>query len=624
MLLTGLAQMRGLDIVSMQRLRDAAKQHGTPDLASLDQSLVAEIAKRAGAGAIVTGSIYKAGAEIRIDARVEDLTSGRVLAADTVQGTNVFAMVDRLTASIRAGIGIEEVPSVRGVAEVSATSLEAYRAFAEGVEARNNYRFEDAQKSLDRAVSIDPRFAEAHLELVLVAQGLGLRDLRVEHLRKAAEHRDRLSERERLLLDVEAARVSGNFVAAARALDDLTAKFPDVDAAYDIAVQLYHPVFGALPSVEKTLAFGKAGVTALPSSSVARQTYAFALFSTGRYVEALREFETYARIAPRELEPHIGMAYTYQVMGLLEKAIESFDRALKMQPDLVSARDHRAFTFAMMGRYDEALADDPPTLAPKARYLSRMGRYREAEQLLASATTEQLNSVITPELTHIVGALLATERKDYARALRECDVADRIIPERLPADWRHWRLLSVATIRGVVEARNGRIAQAISQLGVVRRLHEPTRPIDNYFYRVLDGEIALAGGDLGKAAEAFTSAEPGPRAQFGPGYASPPFRDGLARVAVARNDRKAAIEIYRRLLAPGAEQKFLAVFEPLYVLEIARLLDRLGDNAAALKEYERFLGLWKRADPDLPEFDEARRAVARLSGLTKAGLSRSG
>jgi len=52
--------------------------------------------------------------------------------------------------------------------------------------------------------------------------------------------------------------------------------------------------------------------------------------------------------------------------------------------------------------------------------------------------------------------------------------------------------------------------------------------------------------------------------------------------------------------------------EPLYVLQIARLLEKKGDGKAALGEYQRFLRLWKNADADLPELAEARRAVEKL------------
>jgi hypothetical protein len=52
------------------------------------------------------------------------------------------------------------------------------------------------------------------------------------------------------------------------------------------------------------------------------------------------------------------------------------------------------------------------------------------------------------------------------------------------------------------------------------------------------------------------------------------------------------------------------VFEPRYVLEIARLLDQTGDKAGSKREYERFLDLWKNADAGLPEVTEARKRIS--------------
>ena len=74
-------------------------------------------------------------------------------------------------------------------------------------------------------------------------------------------------------------------------------------------------------------------------------------------------------------------------------------------------------------------------------------------------------------------------------------------------------------------------------------------------------------------------------------------------------DLQGAIQIYRRLLTYGPEQKWVAAFEPRYVLEIARLLVQSGDREAPRKEYARFLELWKDADPGLPELADARRGI---------------
>jgi hypothetical protein len=82
-------------------------------------------------------------------------------------------------------------------------------------------------------------------------------------------------------------------------------------------------------------------------------------------------------------------------------------------------------------------------------------------------------------------------------------------------------------------------------------------------------------------------------------------------VKKAQGDLTGAIEIYRKLNTPGIHNKWTAMVEPRYVLETARLLDQMGDKEAARTEYERFLELWKDADPGLPELDEARRYLRR-------------
>ncbi len=96
MLLTGLTQRPGIDIVSPQRLREVVRQIGGEALETLDERQVAEVARRAGAGAIVVGHIFKSGAELRIDVQLEDLSTGRILTADTARGTDVFSMTDQL------------------------------------------------------------------------------------------------------------------------------------------------------------------------------------------------------------------------------------------------------------------------------------------------------------------------------------------------------------------------------------------------------------------------------------------------------------------------------------------------------------------------------------------------
>jgi tetratricopeptide (TPR) repeat protein len=631
MLLTGLAQTRGLDIVSGQRLEEVIKQMGAGSLETLGRNKIADVALRAGAGAIVVGGISRAGSEIRIDAQLEDLASGRVLVAESVRGTDLFVLVDQLAAQIRDGIGFRDATGIRKVSDVSTTSLDAFRLYSQGVDALFNTRMDDAQKLLERAVAIDPTFADAYLQLADASNFRGFFGLRQVYLRKAAEHADRLGERQRLILEAMSARAAGDSATAARTIDELIEKFPDTDQAYANAASLYAPVTGLVDDPEKLLTTSAAGAAALPKSMVTRNVYAYSLLGAGRYEEALAEFEAYVRLAPREPNPFDSLGEAYLVMGAPERAVESYSRALTIDPAFAGSHIGRAWSLASLGRYDDAILEGPPQyllanwLSVRALVLSRVGRYREAGRAMEAGRREAENSENAEEQGNLflMSSLLAIEREEYERALQDCVSAERIFAS-LPEKRKRVSLVLVHLMNGIAHARAGRVDQARVHLAMQGRLFNSAVEPENWWHNALEGEIALAAGDLEKAASAFSAGQPSKKMWFSAFYSNLSIlannlisRDGLARVATARGDRTRAIRIYRQLLSYGPDQKWVSVFEPRYVLEIARLLDRSGNKEAALKDYERFLDFWKRADSDSPELSEARRAVERLLPLAR-------
>src|SRR4029453_4598901 len=129
------------------------------------------------------------------------------------------------------------------------------------------------------------------LRLATVSTAMGRPTARRDYLRRAAEHSQRRSERQRLLLTALLARNQGNPVEAARAIDNVIAKFPDLVEVYRLGSSLYRPIVGELAGVGKQLALAKAGGTALPLSTSTRNIYGYALLNAGRYADALAEFE---------------------------------------------------------------------------------------------------------------------------------------------------------------------------------------------------------------------------------------------------------------------------------------------------------------------------------------------
>lgn len=83
-------------------------------------------------------------------------------------------------------------------------------------------------------------------------------------------------------------------------------------------------------------------------------------------------------------------------------------------------------------------------------------------------------------------------------------------------------------------------------------------------------------------------------------------------LAAARRDRE-ALALLERVY--GQEQAPPMPSEVLWVLERARVAERLKDFEKARRDYGWVARIWRHADPELqPHVAEARTALARLGG----------
>ena len=254
---------------------------------------------------------------------------------------------------------------------------------------------------------------------------------------------------------------------------------------------------------------------ALPKSMVTHNLYAYALLGAGRYEEALGEFEAYVRVAPREPNPFDSLGEAYIVMGAPDRAVESYSRALTIDPTFAGSHIGRAWSLASLGRYDDAILERPPQSllaswsSVRALVLSRVGRYREADQAIEAGRREAEISENAGEQGNLflVSSLLAIERAAYERALQDCRSAERMFAS-LPEKKRRVGLVLVHLMSGIAQARAGRIDQARLHLEMQGRLFNSAVEPENWWHNALAGEIALAAGDLEKAASAFSAGQP--------------------------------------------------------------------------------------------------------------------
>jgi tetratricopeptide (TPR) repeat protein len=386
---------------------------------------------------------------------------------------------------------------------------------------------------------------------------------------------------------------------------------------------------------EKLLAVLERGMKAVPDSDTIHNMYGYMLLGVDRYVEAVRVFESYVELYPEEPNPYSSLAEAYLLSGQPEKALETLARGFEVNASF-DLQLESTWAYAMLGRYEDALAEAakiggwvPETNRHllQAFVFSRVGRYREAEEHMnqASELAEGLQNPTARADVLLLSAFLSLEGENYTESIEITRRAEDVFPQVSPPNRKELGTAVAHLLAGVSEARSGNLQAARRRREALRKISPSLtfkpKQVQSWCQNALDGEIALVSGDLNGAGAAFSSAEPELKMAALPIMApiqtallnNLPFRDGLARVKKVQGDLAGSIEIYRSLNTPGIRNPWTAMLEPRYVLEVARLLDETGDKEGARTEYQRFLELWKDADPDLPELAEAKQYLAKES-----------
>jgi tetratricopeptide (TPR) repeat protein len=215
--------------------------------------LGSRVAARLGAGLFVLGDVIQAGSQLRIEASVYRAGGApEPLSRGTVSGgaEHVFELVDQLAAQLLAGLGAAPGDRLTRTAAVTTTSLAAFKAYLQGEADIRAGRFERAEEAYLRAIAHDSTFAIAHYRRAL-ALDWGAGGDPEEAARAAARHAERLTPRDRALLEAHRAYSVGDAPDAERRYRAILARYPDdLEAWLQLAEVLFHfgPVRGRATS----------------------------------------------------------------------------------------------------------------------------------------------------------------------------------------------------------------------------------------------------------------------------------------------------------------------------------------------------------------------------------------
>jgi tetratricopeptide (TPR) repeat protein len=177
------------------------------------------------------------------------------------------------------------------------------------------------------------------------------------------------------------------------------------------------------------------------------------------------------------------------------------------------------------------------------------------------------------------------------------------------------------SILGFIELREGKKDRAKTRvdemMSLLPRLTPSQREWGTFVTNLLQAEVLLAEGFPDKVLAFFEkTALPVPPGMqdviYLISYNTPFLKDVLARAYLRKGDLDRAIAEYEKLITfdPNSRARFLV--HPELHFRLAELYEQKGWKEKASGQYQKFLDLWKNADPGIPEVEEAKK---RLAGI---------
>lgn len=346
LIITDLSELEALTVLSSQRLFDIQEQLGRKDSKALDRTLATEVASKAGATTMLTGSLSRLGTRWILACQLVNVDDGRVIKSERIDGADLYTMVDDLTARLRGDLGLgrgTEGDLALAVKDKTTSSIDAYQRYLAGVDHLNAREYEQAVRELQQATDIDPQFGKAYYKLAVAGWWLEgeLADSKAwfpEHdIRSPAEAVDyllsgevKLATKDRELAEAMKPLVDRKYNDGLAPFQRLVQRYPDEkEAWYGLGEANYH---GDRGSRDQALAAFEKALELDPSFQLAY----------GHVLDIYRDKREYDKMEAKartlaELDPE-NMAWVGDWIGALirihsPRADSVLDHALETAPD---------------------------------------------------------------------------------------------------------------------------------------------------------------------------------------------------------------------------------------------------------------------------------------------------
>ncbi|UCC78765.1 MAG: protein kinase [Candidatus Zixiibacteriota bacterium] len=328
LVITDLSELSSIKVLSSQRLFDVQKKMGYKNRTKIDQDISIEVARRAGADKLLSGSLMQLGGKWVLTCQLVDVEDGLVIKSQRIDGLDLYGMVDDLASQVRTDLSLPIDAGDRveiAVRDKTTQSMDAYRHYLDGVDYINIGSMDSAIASLEMAVEIDPDFNQAYYRLAF-AQWWA-RDISsqqgVESITRILEGKKYTTERERRLAEGALAMFENRFTDAVNTYEQMVESHPD-DKEIHFVLGLAYSNESAMNQNKALAAFQKAidlDLTYVPAHQEIYDLY----IRDRNYVKAMKQARDIITIKPDGL-----MGYRFMVGAALSKGdTDQIDLALE-------------------------------------------------------------------------------------------------------------------------------------------------------------------------------------------------------------------------------------------------------------------------------------------------------
>jgi serine/threonine protein kinase/tetratricopeptide (TPR) repeat protein len=295
---------------------------------------ITSIAQELGVGAILEGSVRKAGQRVRIVVHLVEPGSEKHLWGDTFdrQLTDIFEVQSEVAQQITGALSLALSPEEKQRVEKKATSdVDAYNLYLLGRFHANKWAEADVLKAIEcfqGAIAKDPGYAVAYAGLAdayeLLSIGFSSKPP-AEYLAQAKGMALKALEMDDSLAEAHTS------LAYARWLGDLD--WPGAERGFKRAIEL------------KT------------SYVMAHEWYAEYLAALGRHDDALTEIKRAQQLDPLSVPVSRAVGWVLYFARRYDQAIDELRKTLAMNPEFLGARMVLWWVYVAKGAYEEAIAD---------------------------------------------------------------------------------------------------------------------------------------------------------------------------------------------------------------------------------------------------------------------------